>query len=76
MIESENNKSVVGNNNYSSDVIPSNKHAIVVDHIIPDTYLKDEEDFLKLESIFITELGLVTEQLPAFIKPVDKIITK
>lgn len=80
MIESEHNKSgsATGNNNYSSaihssDGISNNNN--VLDNIISDTYLKDEEDFLKLESIFITELGLVTDQLPTFIKSVDKIIT-
>ena len=29
---------------------------------------KDEEEFLKLESIFITELGLSKENLPVFLK--------
>ena len=30
---------------------------------------KEEQDFLKLESIFITELGLRGEQLPSFARP-------
>ncbi len=29
--------------------------------------LKEEEDFLKLESIFISELGLDNAQLPKFL---------
>lgn len=29
---------------------------------------KEEEEFLKLESIFITELGLSKDQLPNFLK--------
>jgi hypothetical protein len=30
---------------------------------------KEEEDYLKLEAIFITELGLSKDQLPAFARP-------
>jgi hypothetical protein len=30
---------------------------------------KEEEDFLKLEAIFITELGLAKDQLPGFARP-------
>lgn len=31
-------------------------------------FAKEEDDFLKLESIFITELGLGSDQLPNFLK--------
>lgn len=36
---------------------------------------KEEEDFLKMESIFITELGLHKDQLPAFIRPPEPTAT-
>jgi hypothetical protein len=36
---------------------------------------KEEEEFLKLESIFITELGLHKDQLPAFARPPEPTTT-
>ena len=36
---------------------------------------KEEEEFLKLESIFITELGLHKDQLPGFARPADPTTT-
>lgn len=34
---------------------------------VDQALLKEEEDFLKMESIFISELGLETAQLPKFL---------
>lgn len=36
---------------------------------------KEEEEFLKLESIFITELGLHKDQLPGFARPAESTTT-
>ncbi len=36
---------------------------------------KEEEDFLKMEAIFITELGLAKDHLPSFARPAEATTT-
>lgn len=37
--------------------------------------IKEEEEFLKMESIFITELGMSKDQLPSFARPAEQTAT-
>lgn len=46
-----------------------------LDGVVKEVLSKEEEEFLKLESVFITELGLSQEQLPAFARPPPEVTT-
>jgi hypothetical protein len=49
--------------------------AMGLDGVEKEVLSKEEEEFLKLESIFITELGLHKDQLPTFARPPEPTTT-